>query len=156
MPSDFASVQQSRRSTAWAKLVIGPAGGRTRWAEGAIVPTPRRLGRLCPPRAAAVVMIALTAPSAAFAQTVRPPTDGEILALMKAHCVACHAAEPTHEAFAKAPAGVLLETIPEVAANAARIMTQVVVNRAMPLGNQTGMTDEERDRIAAWIEGRNK
>src|SRR5262249_158799 len=72
------------------------------------------------------------------------------------HCVTCHAAEPTHEAFAKAPAGVLLETIPQVAANAARIMTQVVVNRAMPLGNQTGMTDEERDRIAAWIEGRNK
>ena len=72
------------------------------------------------------------------------------------NCVACHAAEPTHEAFAKAPAGVLLETIPQVAANAARIMTQVVVNRAMPLGNQTGMTDEERDRIAAWIEGRDK
>jgi uncharacterized membrane protein len=105
---------------------------------------------------AAVLMIALTAPSAAFAQTRGPPTDAEILALMRTHCVACHAAEPTHEAFAKAPAGVLLETIPQVAANAARIMTQVVVNRAMPLGNQTGMTDEERDRIAAWIEGRNK
>jgi uncharacterized membrane protein len=26
----------------------------------------------------------------------------------------------------------------------------------MPLGNETGMTDEERDRIAAWIEGRSK
>jgi uncharacterized membrane protein len=131
---------------------------RVGWAkaEGKIVPTPQHLGRLCLPCAAAVLMIALTAPSAAFAQTLGPPTDAEILALMKAHCVSCHAAEPTHEAFAKAPAGVLLETIPQVAANAARIMTQVVVNRAMPLGNQTGMTDEERDRIAAWIEGRNK
>jgi uncharacterized membrane protein len=104
---------------------------------------------------AVVLMIAVTA-TAAFAQAPAPPTDAEILALMRAHCVVCHAAEPTHEAFAKAPAGVLLETIPQVAANAARIMTQVVVNRAMPLGNQTGMTDEERDRIAAWIEGRNK
>jgi uncharacterized membrane protein len=35
-------------------------------------------------------------------------------------------------------------------------MTQVVVNRAVPLGNETNMTDEERDRIAAWIEGRAK
>jgi len=35
-------------------------------------------------------------------------------------------------------------------------MTQVVVNRVMPLGNQTGMTDQDRDRIAAWIESRNK
>jgi len=79
-----------------------------------------------------------------------------MIALMKTHCATCHAAEPTHDAFAKAPAGVLLETIPQVAANAVRIMTQVVVNRAMPLGNETGMTDEERDRIAAWIEGRTK
>ena len=29
-----------------------------------------------------------------------------------------------------------------------------VATRAMPLGNETDMTDEERDRIAAWIEGR--
>jgi uncharacterized membrane protein len=114
--------------------------------------------RLCPPYLAAVVVAAVltAAPTASFAQAPAPPTDTEILALMRTHCVACHAAEPTHEAFAKAPAGVLLETIPQVAANAARIMTQVVVNRVMPLGNQTGMTDGERDRIAAWIEGRNK
>src|SRR5262249_15191986 len=112
---------------------------------------------LCPPYVAAVILIvAVMAATAAFAQAQAPPTDAEILALMKVHCVACHAAEPTHEAFAKAPAGVLLETIPQIAANAARIMTQVVVNRAMPLGNETGMTDEERDRIAAWIEGRAK
>jgi len=114
--------------------------------------------RLCPPyvAAAAVASTFVAIATAAFAQAPAAPTDAEILALMKAHCAACHAAEPTHEAFAKAPAGVLLETILQVAANAARIMTQVVVNRAMPLGNQTGMTDEERGRIAAWIEGRDK
>ena len=106
------------------------------------------------PLAATLVAVAATA---AFAQAPPgPPTDAEMLALMKAHCVQCHAAEPTHEAFAKAPAGVLLETIEQVARNAPRIMTQVVVNRAMPLGNQTGMTEEERDRVAAWIEGRGK
>jgi uncharacterized membrane protein len=103
--------------------------------------------------AAAVFMAA----TAAFGQApTGPPTDAEILTLMKAHCVQCHAAEPTHEAFAKAPAGILLETIEQVTRNAAKIMTQVVVNRVMPLGNQTGMTDQDRDRIAAWIESRNK
>jgi uncharacterized membrane protein len=119
----------------------------------------RRLDRLCPPYDAAafattILALTIAAATAAFAETPGPPTDAEILTLMKAHCVPCHAAEPTHEAFAQAPAGVLLETIPQIAANAPRIMTQVVVNRAMPLGNQTGMTDEERDRIAAWIERR--
>ena len=106
------------------------------------------------PLAAALAAVAATA---GFAQAqAPPPSDAEMLALMKAHCVQCHAAEPTHEAFAKAPAGVLLETIEQVARNAPRIMAQVVVNRAMPLGNQTGMTEEERGRIAAWIEGRDK
>jgi uncharacterized membrane protein len=79
----------------------------------------------------------------------------EILALMEAHCVMCHAVEPAHPAFAKAPVGVLLETIPQVAANADRIMAQVVVTGAMPFGNET-MTDEERSRIAAWIRGRGR
>jgi uncharacterized membrane protein len=102
----------------------------------------------------AVLMLATS--TAAFAQTPSPPTDTEILALMKAHCVMCHAVEPTHPAFAKAPAGVLLDTIPQVAANADRIMTQVVVTGAMPLGNETGMTDEERGRVAAWIQGRSR
>ena len=106
--------------------------------------------------AALVVAILMSAPTAALAQAPAPPTDSEILALIRTHCVACHAAEPTHEAFAKAPAGVLLETVPQIAASAARIMDQVVVTRAMPLGNETGMTDEERNRIAAWIEGRTK
>jgi uncharacterized membrane protein len=102
------------------------------------------------------VLLLLITASTALAQAPGPPTDAEILALMKTHCVMCHAAEPAHPAFARAPAGVLLETIPQAAANAARIMDQVVVTRAMPLGNETGMTDAERDRIAAWIEGRGK
>src|SRR5262249_56385074 len=53
---------------------------------------------LCPPCAAALVLAAIhaAATTAAFAQAPGRPTDGEILALMKTHCVACHAAEPTH------------------------------------------------------------
>jgi uncharacterized membrane protein len=167
--------RKSTRRVGGAKRAAGPAKGLTRWvrcrppdagaalrqggghAEPAASNTrwlclPYGAGALCVVVAAAVV----TAITAAFAQAPGQPTDGEILALMRTHCVACHAVEPTHPAFAKAPAGVLLETIPQIAANAARIMTQVVVNRAMPLGNETGMTDEERDRIAAWIESRNK
>jgi uncharacterized membrane protein len=107
--------------------------------------------------AACVALGACAAAAAAFAQAAPsggPPTDAEILGLVKKHCVQCHAVEPTHEAFAKPPAGIVLETIEQISQNAPRIMTQVVVNRAMPLGNLTDMTDEERNRIAAWIEGR--
>ena len=105
----------------------------------------------------ALAVVCLTAATAVFAQNPSgAPTDAEILALVKTHCVQCHAAEPTHEAFARAPAGVLLETIAQISANAPRVFTQVAVTRAMPLGNETGMTDQERARLAAWIESRAK
>ena len=116
--------------------------------NGMSPPVPARL-------AGPALLAAFAVATAAHAQTAAP-TDGEILALVKTHCVRCHATEPTHEAFAKPPQGIVLETIEEIARNAPKIMSQVVVQRAMPLGNETGMTDEERDRIAAWIEGRRK
>ncbi len=102
------------------------------------------------------LVLLLMASTASSAQAPGRPTDAEILALMKAHRAMCHAAEPTHPAFATAPAGVCLETLPQVAADADRILAQVTVTRAMPLGNETGMTDAERGRLAAWIEGRQK
>ena len=114
------------------------------------VSLPVRPARRAGPALALAVFAVATA---AHAQTAAP-TDAEILALVKTHCVRCHATEPTHEAFAKPPQGIVLETIEEIARNAPKIMSQVVVQRAMPLGNETGMTDAERDRLAAWIEGR--
>jgi uncharacterized membrane protein len=104
------------------------------------------------PVSLAAAIIVVPAIAALGQAPVGPPTDAEMLALVKVHCVQCHATEPSHEAFAKPPAGILLETIEQVARSAPKIMAQVVVSRAMPLGNQTGMTDEDRERIAAWIE----
>jgi uncharacterized membrane protein len=106
--------------------------------------------------AASIVCIVVAIAPACWGERARAaeaPSDSEILALVHQHCVQCHAAEPTHEAFAKPPAGIMLETIEEVRRYAPRILMQVVETRAMPLGNQTGMTDEDRERIAAWIEG---
>ena len=33
------------------------------------------------------------------------------------------------------------------------IVAQTVQNRAMPMGNQTGMTDEEREMLGRWVNG---
>jgi uncharacterized membrane protein len=35
--------------------------------------------------------------------------------------------------------------------NAARIQAQAVASHNMPLGNETGMTEAERQTIGAWI-----
>lgn len=77
--------------------------------------------------------------------------DEEIVSLTHKHCVMCHSARPTKEGFAEAPKGVMLETIDEIRRYAAQIEAQAVKSNAMPLGNETGMTDEEREKLGAWI-----
>jgi uncharacterized membrane protein len=78
-------------------------------------------------------------------------SDSEALAIMHKHCVTCHAIKPTHESFAEPPKGIALETVPQLRRYADQIMTQAVENRAMPLGNETGMTDDERGRLGRWV-----
>ena len=78
-------------------------------------------------------------------------TDAETLAISQKHCVPCHARNPTHAAFDKPPRNVLLETVEELRIQGANVLEQVVENRNMPLGNQTEMTEEERDTLARWI-----
>jgi uncharacterized membrane protein len=63
----------------------------------------------------------------------------------------CHAAKPTHESFQEAPKNITLETIADIKKHAATISAQTVQTKAMPLGNQTGMTDEERATLAQWL-----
>lgn len=71
--------------------------------------------------------------------------------VLAAHCLMCHAARPTHEGFAEAPGGVMLDTPEGIRAHAAKILAQAVLSKAMPLGNETGMTEAERAALGAWI-----
>src|SRR6185437_9548938 len=72
--------------------------------------------------------------------------------IVHARCSTCHAAQPRQEGIAVAPKGIVLETPAQIVANAPAIRQQAVASRAMPLGNLTGMTDDERARLAAWID----
>jgi uncharacterized membrane protein len=77
--------------------------------------------------------------------------DAEALAIVQKHCVMCHAVKPTHESFQEAPKNIALETIADIKKYVATISAQTVQTKAMPLGNQTGMTDEERATLAQWL-----
>ncbi len=68
-----------------------------------------------------------------------------------ARCVTCHSIHPTREGFTAAPKGIMFDTQQEIVTNARRAYEQVVVTKAMPLGNATGMTQAERDLIAQWV-----
>ncbi|MBA5776773.1 urate hydroxylase PuuD [Stappia sp. F7233] len=96
-----------------------------------------------------VIAVVMTAPKTATATA--GVSDDEILVLAKTHCAVCHAAKPTHEAFEEAPKGVTLESIADLKRYAVLITQQAVQSDAMPLGNETGMTEEDRAKLGAWI-----
>jgi len=65
-------------------------------------------------------------------------------------CVSCHAQNPAHPGFVLAPMGIMLETPEQLAARALAVYQQSVATKAMPIGNLTGMTDEERAQLGEW------
>ncbi|HMQ30465.1 MAG TPA: urate hydroxylase PuuD [Chloroflexaceae bacterium] len=81
-----------------------------------------------------------------------PVSFAEVQAVMDRRCATCHAVAPTDPLFAAPPGGVVLTTPEQLRAYADRIRVQVVETRAMPLGNRTGMTDEERALVARWLD----
>ena len=74
--------------------------------------------------------------------------------IVLSRCSMCHAEEPVWEGVVVPPLNVRLETPADILREVARIETQAVLSRAMPPGNVTGMTEEERHLIAAWLAAR--
>lgn len=76
----------------------------------------------------------------------------EVQIVMQSRCVSCHAQSPTQAGFSVAPQGVMLETAEDVVRQAQSIYQQVVVTKAMPIGNLTQITDEERALVGQWYQ----
>jgi uncharacterized membrane protein len=71
-------------------------------------------------------------------------------AIVEARCVPCHSAHPTK--VDAPPLGLVFDTPKQIAAQASLIEQVAVRTKVMPLGNQTGMTQAERDTLGAWID----
>ena len=103
--------------------------------------------------AALIVLIAVAIAPRAPAGKLADATLADVRPVIEARCVACHAAEPSHPAFPAPPLGVMFDNDAQIIAAADQIYQQTVVTRIMPIGNLTGMTDEERQVIAGWYRG---
>ena len=64
----------------------------------------------------------------------------------------CHAAEPVYEGIVRPPKDVRLENDAEIAMHAREIYIQAGRSHAMPPGNVTEVTPEERKLLVAWFE----
>jgi uncharacterized membrane protein len=88
------------------------------------------------------------------AATTTTVTLSMIRPIIESRCTTCHSQNPTHIAFPAAPSGVVLDTDEQIVVEALRIHQQTVVLQAMPIGNLTQISDEERALIDAWYQGR--
>ncbi len=68
-------------------------------------------------------------------------------------CSMCHAAEPVWDGIRQAPKSVRLDDDAHIAAHAREIYLQAGRSHAMPPGNITSISPEERALIVAWYEG---
>ena len=73
------------------------------------------------------------------------PSFSTVQGIVNRRCIVCHSG-------AFAPLGIRLDTEAGIRSHAADIYTQVWVTRAMPQGNATGMTEDERVTIKQWFE----
>jgi len=136
----------------WAMLAVLSAAG---WMARHYFNVRRRDSR------AALALLPLAfALLAALAWLSAPPrnpaasaavTTAQITPLIQSRCATCHAARPTQPGFAAPPAGLELESAREIELNAARIFAAAVVTKTMPIANLTGMSEIERELLAAWF-----
>ncbi len=81
------------------------------------------------------------------------PTVGftEVRGVIEQRCTGCHASQPTFAGFAAPPKGIVYDTDEQIVAQATSIHQQAVLSKAMPIGNLTQMTEEERELIDQWF-----
>lgn len=77
----------------------------------------------------------------------------EVHRIVQGRCSMCHAAEPAWPGLYWPPEGVMLETEAQVASRARDIYLQAGVSHAMPPGNLSEVTAQERAAIRDWFEG---
>jgi len=105
--------------------------------------------------AAALGMIAIGALSAAGPRDAKTgalaaPAFADVEEIVLSRCSMCHAAEPVWSGIITAPKAVLLDTSEHIQRNARLVGRFAAWSNAMPPGNVTEMTGEERAVLAAW------
>src|ERR1700676_41617 len=106
---------------------------------------------------AAAGMVAIAWLSSAGPREIKPgaaPTPGfkAVEDIIVSRCSMCHAAEPVWASIPIAPRGILLDEADHIRRNARLIARNAVWSNAMPPGNITDMTLDERRTLAAWID----
>lgn len=107
--------------------------------------------------ALAIVWLSSLGPAREAAAEARSPSPvadvrmEQVEEVILSRCSACHAAEPVWGSISAPPKGVALDTADRIRLHAGAIGMQAVLTHAMPPGNVTGITGEERRLLEVWL-----
>jgi uncharacterized membrane protein len=101
---------------------------------------------------AAVAWLSAAGPAVLTTGALPPtPSFQEVSDIVTSRCSMCHAAEPVWDGIPAAPKGVMLDTDERIRVHARLIEIFAVRSQAMPPGNITEITPEERLTLASWF-----
>lgn len=85
-------------------------------------------------------------------EEAEPVSFEEVEGIVATRCTTCHATQPSDESFSSPAGGVILEKPGQIQAYAEPIKQRVYFQENMPFANKTRITDEEREKLGAWVE----
>jgi uncharacterized membrane protein len=103
---------------------------------------------------AGMVLIAWLSTAAPSGETAAAPAEVDVVEvenIVLSRCSMCHAEQPIWQDMPAPPKGVMLDSMALIHQHARQIDMQVVRTHAMPPGNVTEITPEERQVLAAWL-----
>lgn len=103
----------------------------------------------------AIALLSAAGPRDAKATSMlgsQAPTFAAVEEIVTTRCSMCHAAEPVWDGIAAAPRGIQLDTSDAIRRNAKLIARNAGWSSAMPPGNVTEITPQERAVLATWAE----
>ena len=107
------------------------------------------------PAVAVALLLALAVAIAPAPRSAAPAAASvsfdKVQPIIAERCAVCHAAKPTFPGFQQPPGGLTFDTPEQIKAAAPRIHQQTIATQAMPIGNLTKMTDDERALLGKWL-----
>jgi len=101
----------------------------------------------------AIALLSAAGPrQTAAAARAATPAFAQVEEIVTSRCSMCHAAEPVWDGIVTAPKAVLLDNPEHIRRNMRLIARNAAWSSAMPPGNVTEITPEERAVLAAWAD----
>lgn len=133
-------------------LILMVSGAMVRQAM--VTKNPKERFLVAPAAVGLLALIAINSHTPKSVVVENLVTYSEVAPIVQARCVSCHATKNTDDVFKQAQKGVILETEQLLNSHKVKALKQLT-SKAMPLGNKTGMTEQERAKLIKYLESLN-